>query len=905
MTACSPMDLLQEGLALHRRGAIAEAAARYAEVLQTEPGNADAHYYLGMISCQHGRFAEGAEHARRSLDGDPRHVRAHVLLGRASNALGRHEEALDYFNKAISLAPDLGPAHGHRADVLCALGRHAEAVESYDRALALAPDAVEDRFNRGAALLVIGRHDDAIASFDRGIAEKPDFAEAHLLRAKALLDTSRPSEALQGVDRVLAMQPRLSEAWIGRGNVLMKLKRHEDALAAFDRALALKPDHGEAWLGRGNVLSAFKYHDDALVAYDKALALKPDLADAWFGRGNVLLETKCYADAIGAYDQALARAPNFAEAWLGRGHALSDIKQYVNAATAYDRALALSPDLAEAWLGHGNILKTLGNYDEAFAAYDRALALKSDLAEAYLGRGNVLHGLRRFEDALAAYKRALALKSDLAEAWLGCGAVFFEAKRYEDAIAAHEKALALKPELTPATGIRTFAKLLVCDWTNLERETAELLTAIRERKPSSIPFTVLALPSSAADQLQCARRYVEDQLQFPPLWRGEVYSHDRIRVAYLSADFAEHAVAQMTIGLFEQHDRSRFEVTGVSFGPDQDSPMRQRIKGVFEHFVDVRDKSDQEIAELVRRLEIDIAVDLTGFTLNNRLNVFARRPAPIQVNYLGYPGTLGASYIDYILADPTIIPEDQCAFYDERVVWLPESYQVNDNRRAISADTPTRAECGLPDTGFVFCCFNNAYKITPAMFDIWMRLLQAVEGSVLWLRDNGAAATANLRREAERRGVAAERVIFAGRVALMADHLARYRQADLFLDTLPYNAHTTASDALSAGVPVLTCLGSTFAGRVAASVLRTIGLDDLVARSLADYEALALSLARNPAQLASVKERLARGAKTSALFDTERTTRQFEAAYTMMWQRHQKGQAPHAEADASKPIRLF
>jgi protein O-GlcNAc transferase len=293
-----------------------------------------------------------------------------------------------------------------------------------------------------------------------------------------------------------------------------------------------------------------------------------------------------------------------------------------------------------------------------------------------------------------------------------------------------------------------------------------------------------------------------------------------------------------------------------------------------------------------------------GFTLNNRLNVFARRPAPIQVNYLGYPGTMGASYIDYILADSTIIPEDQCAFYDERVVWLPGSYQVNDDRRAISANTPTRAECGLPDTGFVYCCFNNTYKIAPAMFDIWMRLLRAVEGSVLWLRRSDAAASANLRREAERRGVAAERLIFAERVALMADHLARYRQADLFLDTLPYNAHTTASDALSAGVPVLTCLGSTFAGRVAASVLRTIGLDDLIASSLEEYEDMAVSLARNPAQLASVKERLARGCKTSALFDTERTTRQFEAAYAMMWQRYQRGEAPQAAADRSKPVRV-
>jgi predicted O-linked N-acetylglucosamine transferase (SPINDLY family) len=360
----------------------------------------------------------------------------------------------------------------------------------------------------------------------------------------------------------------------------------------------------------------------------------------------------------------------------------------------------------------------------------------------------------------------------------------------------------------------------------------------------------------------------------------------------LSGDFREHPVAHLTVGLFEHHDRSRFEVTGISFEPAQKSAMRPRITNAFEHFVGVEGKSSAEIADLVRRLEVDIAVDLMGHTQNARLGVFAQRPAPIQVSYLGYPGTTGASYIDYILADQTIIPEDHEAFYSEKVVWLPESYQVKDNRTPISDHTPTRRECGLPEKAFVFCSFNNSYKITPEMFDIWMRLLKEVDGSVLWLKDHDGLASHNLRLEAERRGVAPERLVFAPTVPLVANHLARYRQANLFLDTLPYNAHTTASDALWSGVPVLTCLGATFAGRVAASVLKSVGLDELATGSLEAYEALALKLARDASYLASVKEKLAHNRQTFPLFDTERVTRQIESAYIVMWQRYQSGEMP-------------
>ena len=414
---------------------------------------------------------------------------------------------------------------------------------------------------------------------------------------------------------------------------------------------------------------------------------------------------------------------------------------------------------------------------------------------------------------------------------------------------------------------------------------------------STAPFALLAISSTAADQFDCAKQFAQSQPAFPPIWRGEPYTHDRIRVAYLSSDLREHAIAYLTVGMFEHHDRSRFETTAISFGPEQDSDFCRRVKASFEHFIDVHAQSDQDIADLIRQLEIDILVDLNGLSGNGRPSILARRPAPIQVNYLGYPGTTGTDH-DYIFADATVVPAEHFDFYSEKVAWLPGSFLANDRTRGIAQRVPSRDELNLPETGFVFCCFNQSYKIDPAVFDVWMRLLSAVDGSVLWLKDSDATALRNLCIEAERRGVAPERLIFAPSVANVEDHLARHRQGDLFLDTLHYNAHTTASDSLWTGVPVITCLGTTYAGRVAASLLRAVGLPELVTESLQEYEKSALMIARDPGLLASLKAKLAHNRETFPLFDTARFTRDVEVAYTKMWQRSQRGEpAAHFAAE--------
>jgi predicted O-linked N-acetylglucosamine transferase (SPINDLY family) len=521
------------------------------------------------------------------------------------------------------------------------------------------------------------------------------------------------------------------------------------------------------------------------------------------------------------------------------------------------------------------------------------LALKPDYGDALTNRGATLLALKNYREAIASFEAALALQPRDAEALSNRATALFEIKRYDEASVAYGRLIAFAPQFPYATGNLVLARAYCCDWSGFAQDRERISAELLAGKPAMSPHASTLVLDNAEDQLRSARRWVADRCppSSSPLWRGEIYRHDKIRVAYLSADFHAHATAFLIAGVLEHHDRSRFETIALSFGPDDGSEMRARLRRGCNRFIDVRTKSDSEIAAMVRQWEVDIAVDLKGFTQDGRPGIFAHRPAPVQVNYLAHPGTMGADYMDYIFADKTVIPPEYGRFYSEKIVYLPDTYQANDSTRWVAERTPSRAEAGLPDSGFVFACFNNSYKITPAMFDVWMRLLRATDGSVLWLLQDNETATANLKREADARGVEPRRLIFAPRVNV-AEHLARQRLADLFLDTLPCTAHTTASDALWVGLPVLTVLGTTFAGRVSASLLNAIGLSELVTTSLAAYEGLALSLAQDSSALARVKVKLQDNRHTHALFDTARFTGNLEAAFEAIWSRIQRGEPP-------------
>ena len=563
------------------------------------------------------------------------------------------------------------------------------------------------------------------------------------------------------------------------------------------------------------------------------------------------------------------------------------------AAELLARAAAINPGNAEIHNTRGVALRDFGRFAEALESYDRAIALVPDYPEAYANRGVALRNLGRHEEALRSYDRAIALKSDFAQAHANRGVALGELKRQPEAMESYRQALQINPAYPYLYGSWLHAKMQICDWSHIESHFVRLAGKIERSEKAAAPFHLLATPCSPTLQRRAAEIVVKDKYSPSPAPSAIAKhpAHDRVRIGYFSADFHEHATAHLVAELFERHDKAKFELTAFSFGPDMNSPMRKRISVAFDHFIDVRERSDQEVASLAQTREIDIAVDLKGFSQNGRPGIFALRAVPVQVSFLGYPGTMGAEYFDYLIADATLIAESDRRHYVEKIAYLPHSYQVNDTQRIIP-DAPIRREqLGLPDTGFIFCCFNNSYKITPGTFDRWMRILGRIRGSVLWLLQDNEWAEANLKKEAERRGIGADRLIFAPRTPL-PEHLARHRSADLFLDTLPYNAHTTASDALWAGLPVLTCPGGTFAGRVAASLLNAIRLPELIAETPERYEALAVELATNPDKLREIRRRLANNRLVQPLFDIELYTKHLERAYTTMYERHRAGLPP-------------
>jgi len=616
-------------------------------------------------------------------------------------------------------------------------------------------------------------------------------------------------------------------------------------------------------------------------------------------RGDIDLAFELYKKAIASPDAS-------AEAFYYLGTIYLSRKSYAEAIAVLERALEIGGDFFEGLHDLGAALGGEGEYERALQAFEKAQAKNPRSYELYYNIAKTLDELKRYDAALGYYDRALGINPGHAEAWAERAAVFGILKRYDEAFASYGKALGINADSEYAYGNWLHIKMLLCDWDGLDEAFASLEQKIMAGRKASNPFPVLATPASLAAQRKCAEIYIQDK--FPARSRpdfGKPPRQDRIKIGYFSADFRNHATTTLMVELLERHDRSKFEVIGFSYGPAAADEMRRRAQSAFDRFLDVPSRTDRQIAELGRTLGVQVAVDLMGFTQHGRPGIFACGAAPIQVGYLGYAGTLAASYIDYLLADRTVVPWDKTAGYSEKIAYLPDSYQPNGSGRKIADTTFTRAQLGLPERGFVFACFNNNYKITPDVFGIWMRLLAKIPDSVLWLFEGNETARSNLRKEAAKRGVPAERLIFARRMNLLGEHLARQRAADLFLDTFHFNAHTTASDALWAGLPVLTCLGETFAGRVAASLLNAIGLPELISRSPAQYEALALELATQPEKLASLKAKLAQNKLTYPLFDTARFARNIEALYSKMWQRYVAGLPPeHIYLDGSTPTPL-
>ena len=708
--------------------------------------------------------------------------------------------------------------------------------------------------------------------------------------AIALHQSGRIAEAKTAYETVLAQTPADANAWHRLGIVHLQLGKPLDALSCIEKALAIDPDRAEAHFDLATVLAMLNRRDEAIPHFEKVLALNPAHAGAHNNLGIVLKALHRHAEAVDHYQQALALKPDYAEACNNLGNALQALKRYDEAVQCYQKLLALRPDNAQTHNNLGNALQCLNRYEEAIRNYARALTLKPDFAEAHHNLGNALAALHRHAEAVPHYERALAVQPKFAKALNSLGISLFALNRHAEEMRCYERALEIEPDyLNPQMHY-----IYLCAQQGLwhpDREQDVLAKIVQYPNPSEInPFVILHFVESALLQKEIAQLYAGSLVSAgdaPVAVQPRVSGADaRIRVAYFSGDFRVHPISFLMAELFELHDRARFDITLLSYGPDDHSDIRQRI-AASARFVDLRGLPRHTVHERIRALEPDILIDLQGYTEGSLTKLLAQRSAPLQVNWHGYPGTLGADFIDYIIADPFVVPAGAEDFYTEKIVRLPDCYQPNDRQRAVAPAQP-RAAYGLPETGVVFCSFNQVAKIRPDIFALWLEVLADVNGSVLWIKA-GAEAERNLKRVATERGFDPQRLIVAPNAPLMADHLARYRVADIALDTYPYGSHATASDALWAGCPVVALTGETFASRVSGSLLNAIGLPELVTHNREDYKRLLLRLAQSAPYRQEVRARLQHNRDTAPLFDTPRFVRNLERAYEAMIERARAG----------------
>ncbi len=782
------------------------------------------------------------------------------LLRKAAemHTAGQLASALAAYDRVIAISPGNARAFCGRGDVLADLGRLDMAVASYDMAIALNPGLADAHDFRGIALAQLGRGDQALASFERAVRIDPRNVNAIGNRANMLLAFGHREEALRGFEQAIAVRPDFAVAHINRGTVLADLGRLEEALESFDHAIALEPDDETPHLRRAVTLAALGRRGEAIESYGRVVELNP---------ANSLAHSR------------------LAELLVAEGRSLDSM-------TYFGRAFYIDPDLRESRLRQTLPLEVLKRREQVLEIHRQAVERNPNDAAALHGLGMALGDLGRSAEALKAFRHSLSIDPDNGPAHLMCCAVLSYLGELEDAAESYDRAVALDPRLDTLPGVRLLWAQQMCDWEGLEERIAKITRQIEAGGAPIVPFNLLRISDSPALQLQCVEGYWAAKLPGQPTSpiAGPYPRRDRIRIGYFSADFHLHATTQLLTEALEAHDKAAFEIFAFSFGQVVQDAWRKRVAAAVDHFVDVSAVSDLDVVRMARQWEIDIAVDLKGFTQSARTKIFAERAAPIQVNFLGYPGTMGACF-DYIVADETVITRTSRPFYAEKVAFLPGSYQPNCRVREISGRPIRRSDFALPEDGAVYCCFNQSFKIMPEVFDAWTRILENVEGSVLWLWTTHKRAAENLRQRVAARGLDPERIAFATTLP-PPEHLNRLRLADVFLDTLPYNAHTTASDALRMGTPVVTCAGASFAARVAASLLTAAGVPELITTNLEDYAALAIDLGRDPGRLAALKQKLRKNVETSSLFDGVDFARKLERAYQAMYERHQSGLPP-------------
>lgn len=864
---------------------------------------------LGALHFQLGHLSESIFYNQQCIRVDPNFAEAYGNLGNALRETGDLLGAVQFYLKAIKLHPRFSDAYNNLANSYMQLGQTHEAVETYKMALVLDPTLADAHSNLGNLYKAQGRFEDAKLCYAQAIRVKPTFAIAWSNLAGVFKDDGQLELAIEHYQEAIRLAPDFADAHSNLGNALKESGRVADAIAAYRHAIALRPGFA---IAHGNLASALYDAGQlelAVHTFRHAIQLEPNFPDAYNNLGNALRELGQLEHAVNCYRTALRLKPDHPHAYNNLGNALKDKGMVKEAIHCYSTAARLLPNFAAAHSNLGSVLKEQGKLDQALAHYQEAIAIDRNFADAYSNMGNVYKDLARLDEAIQCYSAAIRLKPHFPDAYSNLASAYKDGGRLDDAITCYRKALALRPNFPDAFANYFHAMMFICDWQSRDEDLRRLLAfldaqlAVDKVLPSVQPFHALVYPLSLQRFLDISRRYAEraklnvSLVELPLLRYKSKKSHERLRVGYVSSDLGNHPLAHLMQSVFGMHDKRKFEVFCYSTTPDDGSVWRCKIASEVEHFTDLSAvASHGDAARLIHGDGIHVLVNLNGYTKGARNEIFALRPAPIQVSYMGFCGTLGADYVQYMVGDAVVVPPEHRRFFTEKIISMPHSYFVNDHRQSardvLDVDKcPTRAHYGVPEDMFVFCNFNQVYKIDPCTFTTWMNILKRVPNSVLWLLRFPPIAEANIRAEAAARGVKAHRLHFTD-VAPKDEHLKRGYLADLFLDTPECNAHTTGCDILWGGTPLITMAKERMACRVASSLLQAANLGELITKSLEEYEELAVALASDMDKLWEIRRRLEEDRDRCPLFDTQRWVRNLEVGLTMAWERHESGLEP-------------
>jgi predicted O-linked N-acetylglucosamine transferase (SPINDLY family) len=876
-------EALQKAVEAHKAGQIQEADRLYTAILKAQPKHPDANHNLGVLAVGVGKVQEALPFFKTALEANPnisqywlsyidalinldRMIDAKSLLDQAK-VKGAKGEAYNVLEQRLNALNEVSidPSKDQLQQLinLYQQGQLQQTLDSAIQLLSQFPNSLILYNIQGAANAGLGHFETAIDSYKQALKIKPDYAEAYNNMGVAQNSKGDPESAIQSYKKALNIKPIYPEAYNNMGIALKSQGDLENALRSFKQALKIKSDYAEAYANMGNALQGNGELEAAIKSYKQALKIRPDYAEAFYNIGMTLHQQ-------GYLDSAIDNL---------------------------SKALQIKPCYAEAYNSMGNILYDKSDHEGAISNYKQALKLKPNDADVYNNMGIALQGFGDLKGATDNFHKALKIKPNLVEAYFNMGIALQDGGHLNAALDSFTKGLEIKPDDQQYRSQKLYLQACICDWIGV-REEGVLISELGTTTQHISPFSMLAL-EDAPDRHRLRSEIYSNHTfkQTPlPLPSRPLQKPKRLRIGYFSADFKNHPVMYGLVEILERHNRKLFEIYAYSFGPDTDDEMRLRVINAVDVFDDVKNMTDQDIARLVRQDSIDIAIDLTGFTQNSRTGIFAYRAAPIQVSMLGYPGTLGANFMDYFIADQTLIPPENQKFYSENPIYVPQPPCGLEASIPLLEETPMRSELGLPVEGFVFCAINNTYKITPAEFDIWMRLLHHVEGSVLWLLESNRWAKTNLIKEAKARGISSERLVFQPKMVKDRDsqqrYLSQFTQADLYLDTFIYGGGSTAANALWAGLPVLTLIGQGLTTRMAASYLNALGLFELITTTSKDYERLAFELSKNPERLALLKQKLADEIKSEKLFDNTILTQYIESGYQQAYQRYFNGKNP-------------